>query len=156
VVDEWDGRIRYVPEDWSIFVGVGKPLPEFEGIKIDFSTDEAENKKMLICFFDMNQLPSRNCLLQLSKKTQELMAKDVVVVAIQASKVDMNKLNDWKQKNNIPFPVGMIQDDEEKTRFAWGVRSLPWLILTDHEHIIQAEGFGIDTLEKKLKEISPQ
>jgi len=62
---------------------------------------------------------------------------------VQASKVDENALNEWIKNNNIPFTVGMIQDDEEETRFAWGVRSLPWLILTNRKHIVNANGFSL-------------
>jgi len=46
----------------------------------------------------------------------------------------------------------MIKSDEEKTRFKWGVKSLPWLILTDEEHIVRAEGFGIQELDERLKQ----
>jgi len=150
VVDDWDGRIRYVPEDWAILVGSGKPLPEFEDIDLDINIEDLSDKAILLCFFDMNQRSSRNSLRQLSIKSKELKSKDVVVVAIQASKVDEDKLNDWVKKNNIPLPVGVIQGDEEKIRFTWGVRSLPWLILTDKKHTVIAEGFSVAELDKKL------
>jgi hypothetical protein len=35
----------------------------------------------------------------------------------------------------------MVAGDDEKTRFAWGVKSLPWLILTDRKHIVSSDGF---------------
>ena len=152
VVDEWDGRIQYVPEDWSILVGVGKPLPEFDGMDLNIIAEDIRDKVILLCFFNMNQRPSRNCLLQLSTRAQELKAKDVVVVAVQASKVDGSVLNEWVGKNNIPFPVGMIHGDEEKIRFTWGVRSLPRLILTDKEHVVIAEGFSVAELDEKLND----
>jgi len=151
---EWYGSVRYVPKEWSILVGVGKSLPAFDGIKLKLSTEQIRDKTILLCFFDMNQRPSRNCLLQLSTRAKELMAKDVVVVAVQASKVDDSVLKDWVEKNNIPFPVGMIQGDEEKTRFTWGVRSLPWLILTDKKHAVTAEGFAINELDEKIKNLN--
>ncbi len=150
VVDEWDGRIRYVPEDWSIRVGVGRELPAFEGIELDLSAEDIRDKAILLCLLDMNQRPSRNCLLQLSTRAKELMVKDVVVIAVQASKIDDSVLNEWVEKNNIPFPVGMVKGDEEKTRFTWGVRSLPWLILTDKKHIVRVEGFSINELDEKI------
>ena len=90
-------------------------------------------------------------MLQLTKQEQQLKAKDVVVVTVQASKIDENKLKEWVKNYNIPFPVGMIQGDEEKTRFAWDVKSLPWLILTGKEHIVRAEGFGLNELDEKIK-----
>ena len=156
VVDHCDGRIKYVPKDWSILVGVDKPLPSFEGIELDLSAEQIKDKTILLCFFDMQQRPSRNCLRQLSTRAQELKAQGVVVMAIQASEVEQAKLNEWIEENNILFPVGMIENDTEKTRFIWGVRSLPWLILTDKEHIVTAEGFSIAELDDKLKVLTRQ
>jgi len=45
----------------------------------------------------------------------------------------------------------MIQGDVEKTRFTWGVKSLPWLILTDRNHVVAAEGFALAELDDMLK-----
>jgi len=152
VVDEWDGSIRYVPKEWSILVDVGKQLPKFEGIKLRLSAEESKNKAILLCFFDMNQRPSRNCIMRLTKQAQQLKQKGVTVVAVQASKVDENTLNQWVKKYKILFPVGMVQDDEEETRFIWGVKFLPWLILTDRKHTVRAEGFTLAELDEKIKE----
>ena len=88
--------------------------------------------------------------MQLAKQAEQLKQKGIIVVAVQASKIDENKLNDWVKKYKIPFPVGMVQGDVEKSRFAWGVRSLPCLILTDRKHVIRAEGFGINALNEKI------
>jgi hypothetical protein len=33
------------------------------------------------------------------------------------------------------------------------MKSLPWLILTDEQHIVRAEGFNIDELDEKIKEV---
>jgi len=129
---------------------IGKQLPELKDFKIDLSSADAGNKMILVCFFDMQQRPSRNCILELSKEAQELKAKDAVVVVIQASKIGENELNEWLKTNNISFPVGLVEGDAEKTRFAWGVRSLPWLILTDRRHIVTAEGFGLDELDAQI------
>ena len=51
---------------------------------------------------------------------------------------------------NIKLDSGMIQGDEEKTMFAWGVRSLPWLILTDKQHIVRMQGLSINELNEKI------
>jgi len=56
------------------------------------------------------------------------------------------------KKNNISFPVGMVQGDAERTRFTWGVTSLPWLILTDKGHVVTAEGFSANELNEKIKQ----
>lgn len=150
VLDEWDGSIRYVPKEWSILVGVGKTLPKFEGIKLNLSSEQTKNRAILLCFFDMNQRPSRYCVKQLTQKAAGLKEKGVAVAAVQASQVKENTLNAWTKTNNIPFPVGAITADIEKTRFVWGVRSLPWMILTDKQHVVTAEGFNPAELDEKL------
>jgi len=129
----------------------GKSLPNFESIKIEITPEQIKDKIILVCFWDMEQRPSRNCILQLSKRAQELKAKDVVIVTVQASKIEKTKLDEWLKDQHFPFPVGMIQADEEKTRFNWGIKSLPWLILTDKKHIVQAEGFSVSELGDKIK-----
>jgi len=143
-------RQRIVPKTPPSLVG--KPLPLLENMNIRLDTDHVQSKKILVCFFDMNQRPSRNCLSKIAKRAEQLKEKDLTIVAVQSSNVDEIKLNALLKKNNIPFPVGMIRSDEEKTRFNWGVKSLPWLILTNREHIVAAEGFGLDKLNDKIRQ----
>lgn len=130
---------------------VGKSLPDLAQVGLDLSPDETRDKLILLCFFDMHQRPSRHCIMQLAKQVEKLKDKGVTVVAVQASKVDENVLNEWIKKYNIPFPVGMIEGDDEKTCFAWGVKSLPWLILTDRSHVVTAEGFSLNELDDKIE-----
>ena len=131
---------------------VGKPLPEIEDLKIAPSPTDADNRMILVCFWDMQQRPSRHCLRQLSTRAQELKTKDISIVAVQVSMVDEEALEEWMSQNSIAFSVGMIQGDIEKSRIGWGVRSLPWLILTDKEHIVRAEGFALEELSERIKE----
>jgi hypothetical protein len=131
----------------------GKPLPSFERIITGFDPNSITGKMVLVSFFDMNQRPSRNCIQQLSKRAQSLKANDVVIVSIQSSKIDKNTLNKWIEEQNISFPVGIIESNEEETRSAWGVKSLPWLILTDKKHDVQAEGFALVELNDKLEKL---
>jgi hypothetical protein len=133
---------------------VGKTVPDFKDLNLPPLPADTDNKVILVCFFDTNQRPSRNCILQLSKRAQELKTKNVSVTAVQASKVDKNNLDEWVKNNDIPFPVGMIQGDEEKAHLIWGIKSLPWLILTDRSHVIRAEGFTLDNLDTMIKEIN--
>jgi hypothetical protein len=128
----------------------GDALPEFNNIKIDFTTKDYKGKKLLICFFDMNQRPSRRCISELSKQIDKLTTKDVAVIAIQTSKISQDRLDEWTNESNIFFPIGKIDKDVEKTRFAWGVKSLPWLILTDQKHIVEAAGFSLAELDEKI------
>ena len=131
---------------------VGRALPDFKDLNLSPLPADADNKMILVCFFDMNQRPSRNCLIELGGLGEELKATSVAVIAIQTSKVDAKELNDWAKKNDIRFPVVMIGGDESKIRFNLGVKSLPWLILADTEHIVRAEDFGLDELKQRLQE----
>ena len=74
----------------------------------------------------------------------------VRIIAIQTSKIEMKILDEWVKDNNINFPVRMNQADEKKTKIAWGVRSLPWLILTDTNHKVIAEGFAYNELNEQI------
>lgn len=143
------GQIKFYRSYISL---VGKPLPEIEDLKIVPSPADADNRMILICFWDMQQRPSRNCISRLAKQAQQLKREDVTVVTIHASMVDEDALKEWVKEKSIPFPVGTIQGDVEKNRVAWGVRSLPWLILTDKEHIVRAEGFALEELGERIKE----
>ena len=131
---------------------VAKSLPNLVNVLFNSVPERADENALLICFFDIAQRPSRYGITQLAKRVEELERRGVTVVAIQASKVDENALNQWMKKNNISFPVGMVQGDEEKTRFTWGVRSLPWLILSDRKHVVRAEDFGVNELNEIIKE----
>jgi len=129
---------------------VGRPLPAFEGIDIDFETQQAIGRMLLVCFWDMQQRPSRNCIAQLAKQAEQLKDKGVTIVAVQSSKVDRDTLDEWVKKNNIGFPVGIIEADAEETRFTWGVKSLPWLILTNSEHVVTAANFNLSELNELI------
>jgi hypothetical protein len=48
----------------------------------------------------------------------------------------------------------MIKANIEKTRIAWGINSLPRLILTDKKHIVRAEGFSTSELGDEYKIIT--
>jgi len=128
----------------------GKSLPDMKDFGINLSLADVNDKAILVRFFDMQQRPSRNCILHLSTRAQELRVKDVVIIAIQASKVEKAKLDEWVKENDISFDVGMIDSDSEKTRFNWGIKSLPWLILTNKMHVVIAEGFSIDELSERI------
>ena len=132
---------------------VGKSLPKLKDLKIDLLPANTAGKMILVCFLDIEQRPSRNCLQQLNARAQELKAKGIAVAAVQATKIDENSLDEWRRKHNISFPFGTVQGDEDRARFAWAVYWLPWLILTDSRHVVAAEGFGLSELDAKIEQI---
>ncbi len=125
---------------------LGKPLPELGqfGLK---SASNAEGKKMLVCFWDMNQRPSRNCALQLSKRAKLLADKDVSTVLVYAGPVIESAVNDWLRKNRITIPSGKFDGNMQVLGRSWALQSLPWLVLTDRNHIVIAEGFPLIELD---------
>jgi len=129
----------------------GNALPGFDNIELDFAAEDNEDRRLLICFFDMNQRPSRRCVSEMAKIAGQLKKKGISIIAIQATKIRRDKLDEWTKYNDITFPVGMIEENIEKTRFTWGVRLLPWLILTDRRHLMVDTGFGLSELDDKIK-----
>jgi hypothetical protein len=89
----------------------------------------------------------------LAGRAAELEAKGVSMLAVQASPVDPSALADFAKSNDLVCPLGRIESEEQITRFNWGIKSQPWLILTDRRHIIRAEGFPIGELNEKLSAI---
>jgi len=132
---------------------LGEPLGALDEFDTNANPAKLKDKRILLCFWDMQQRPSRYCILQLGKRAEQLREKDVAIIVVQASKMDKNALNEWLGKNNIPFTVGMVQGDEQKAHMSWGVMSLPWLILTDRQHIVREVGFGMGALDTKLAEV---
>ena len=130
--------------------GQERRVSSLDGIDIDFTLDQAQGKRILVCFWDMQQRPSRNGMLQLAQQAEWLQQQGVVVIAIDISGTDKNAVRQWGRDNNVAFPIGTITADREETRETWGIESLPWLILTDETHKIVAEGFGVDELDKTM------
>jgi hypothetical protein len=150
VTDSRSGRtITYTckPEPPNL---VGKALPESEDIGTVFESLQAKDDKLLVCFWDMEQRPSRHCLKSLAEKAGNLADRGTSVVCVHTSKIDEQALSKWMKDYNVPFAAKAITHDKEKTLFAWGVKSLPWLILTDRTHIVCAEGFSLGEVDNKL------
>ena len=111
---------------------------------------QAQGKKILVCFFDMDQRPSRFCVSQLAKRAEDLSNRGIVIVAIHARSVEKKELDDWLEQNQITLPVGIVEKGNDNFQSTWGAKSLPWLILTNEQHVIQAEGFSINELDKSI------
>lgn len=133
-----------------------KYLNQFTDIDIDFDIEQAKDKMILLCFFDYQQRPSRNCIMQLNKNEQELQANDIAIVAIQTTKAAQENLDKWIKENNILLTIGLTKTDDEHIRSTWGVKSLPWLILADKQHIVQAEGLSLDEMDDKIKALTAE
>jgi len=145
-------RHQPVEPEASVFepTAPARRIQSFRDIAIAFDLEQAKDKMLLVCFFDLNQRPARRCVLQLAGQAKDLQEKGVQVVAVQVPNVDEEELDAWAARQKIPFPIGRIESDIEKAKCAWGVQSLPWLILTDTNHVVTAEGFRLDQLDSIL------
>jgi internalin A len=150
-LDRFSIEVQPLPSFAELKVKVGAKLPSLDklGLTSDPATDS--NNRILVCFFDMQQRPSRRCVIQLARQAKSLQEKGVTPVAVHGTVLDDTVLKQWIKENTIPFPVGLVQGEHEKVKLAWGIRSMPWLILTDKERIVRAEGFGIDELDKVIE-----
>ena len=61
-------------------------------------------------------------------------------------------MREFLKENNISIATGTIDGEPYDTLLAWGARGLPWLVLTNKQHIITAEGFNPDELSEKIEE----
>jgi hypothetical protein len=129
---------------------VGRALPSLEQLGLGDVTRRTEDKTLLLCFMDIQQRPSRNCLQQLVAGARELETRGVVMASVQAARVDPAEFHQWITDNKIRFPVGRIPGAESEICFAWGVKSLPWLILVDRAKKVVAEGFSVQELDACL------
>jgi protocatechuate 3,4-dioxygenase beta subunit len=129
----------------------GKALPAMHALGFAVPIEHIKDRKLLLCFIDMQQRPSRNLLQQLAKEANTLGERSIAVVLIQTTTTDKNAQSLWLKEHHIPFTCYTLAGDVDKKRLKWGVTSQPWLILTDKSHIVQAEGFGIEKLETLVK-----
>ena len=124
----------------------------FEGIDIELNAEQARGKMLLLCFWDIQQRPSRNLLIELAGHKEELANKGVVVLLVHTSEIGAEKLKGWIDKNKIPFVSGRITNDTQRVLYHWGVRGQPWLVLTDENAVVRAGGFELKQLNEKLLE----
>jgi protocatechuate 3,4-dioxygenase beta subunit len=154
VVSERSSSRRYVPRKPASLMG--KRLPDLKKLGIELPAD-ANDRMLLVCFWDLNQRPSRHCIGQLAQQAAQLGEKGVTLVAVQAGQTEQTALDQWMQQNKPSFPVGCLKENIEETKFEWGAASLPHLILTDKKHIVIAEGFGLlGELDKRIDAASSQ
>jgi hypothetical protein len=128
----------------------GKPLPDLAAV--DLNSDAAPaGRPVLLCLFDIEQRPSRRFVRQLAEQHDALRQKGLTILGIQAAVTTAESFKEWKDANSLPFPVGRLPEKADQIKWVSDVESLPWLILTDGERRVTAEGFALDELEAKLK-----
>ena len=121
----------------------GKPLPDIIGLGLK-SADAPASQPLLVLLVDAEQRPSRRALTLLSDQAASLKARNLPVIVVEAGGMAEDALAAWKAEAALPFPVGSLKGNAERSRAAWGASALPWLILADKNHRVVAEGFGVE------------
>jgi beta-lactamase regulating signal transducer with metallopeptidase domain/type II secretory pathway component GspD/PulD (secretin) len=134
---------------------VGSKLPELQELQIAVRPDDLKDRKILLCFWDMGR-SSQNSISKLAKREKELTEKNVIVLLVHASGVESSKVKEWLAERKIPFICGSIKDNVVEVLSRWGALREPWLILTDKNGTVRAEGFDIKQLDEKLQETSSE
>jgi protocatechuate 3,4-dioxygenase beta subunit len=130
----------------------GSPLPDLVTVNLASDTAPA-GKPVLVCLFDASQRPSRHVVHQLNEQAAALRQKGVMVLGVQAAVTSDETFNEWKTASPVLFPVGRVTEKSEKSKWASAVPALPWLILTDANHRVIAEGFSLDELDVQIKKL---
>ena len=113
---------------------------------------QTDGRLLLLCFVDIAQQSSKQFLMDLARKADVLDAKDVIVVVVRTSTIDIRPYDAFAKANHIPFCHKPAGDDFAARKASRGIKSVPWLILTDKKHDVVAEGFGLGELDQKLAE----
>jgi hypothetical protein len=131
----------------------GKPLPDLAPLGLTLEQAPAD-RALLAVLIDAEQRPSRRALRLLGEQAAVIKEKGVAVIVVQTGTMADDDFKAWKQEAALAFPIGCLKGDVEKARATWGASALPWLILTDKAHRVTAEGFPLEELEAKLKELT--
>ncbi len=140
---------------------VGSQLPDLRVLEMGFDYQGFKNKKNLVVFVDYTNRSSEIAIDLLKKRQLDLRRSKIEVVCIQVVPVDEGDLVAWKKGNKISFPIYILPGQSgwdsknnllilkqtpkimNTLRQEWGVRSLPWTILTDENQKILATGLNI-------------
>ncbi|MGE5295773.1 MAG: TlpA disulfide reductase family protein [Solirubrobacterales bacterium] len=154
VQDKRSGQLvvyEYQPQPTDL---LGKPLPALDPSMMQLDTASMQGRPVLMCFWDMDQRPSRHCVRQLAQQSQRLSELGVKVVAVQMAQTDPAVLSRWIQENRVDFPILTPSDGADGIRSAWRIRSLPWLVLADENHVVTAMGGTLDDLNAHVARVA--
>jgi hypothetical protein len=148
VIADYNGRlVRYEPE--KKMFPVVKRIPELRYLHLKSIEWKVKDKSVLLCFCDMTQAASQQCLKVL--KEQALNSNDVVVGIVDCSGGIAARGRSRAGLDRSSFTIGVIDRYADKLLRAWGVERLPHLVLTDKNHIVIAEGFSVSEIGDNIK-----
>lgn len=130
----------------------GKLLPDLAPFGLN-STNVPPGQPLLVMLVDVEQRPSRRALKVLAGQAAGLRQRGIVLVILQAGAMSDDAFADWKREAAIPLPIASLKGDADRARAVLGAASLPWLILTDKARRVACEGFPVEDVEAKLRDL---
>ena len=127
----------------------GKPLPDCAAFGFGPGAIPA-GKPVLLCLVDAEQRPSRRAARLLGEQSAALQAKGIAAAMHPGVPAEDSAFTEWTNSAALPFAVGRVTEKTPGTAWVTGVKSLPWLLLTDSKGIVVAEGFPVEELDAKL------
>ncbi|MFH1716000.1 MAG: hypothetical protein ABIF19_01505 [Planctomycetota bacterium] len=131
---------------------VVKAVPDLRELELKIKPTQTKGKKILLCFCDLAQPASQKYVLDLNEEAGRIESQGVIVAVLHCSKVNPGFADSWVRSNRVRLPVGKLPDVVPQVLRAWRVEKLPWLVMTDCDHIVIAEGFSQKELAEKIKE----
>ncbi|MEW6745686.1 MAG: carboxypeptidase regulatory-like domain-containing protein [Planctomycetota bacterium] len=129
---------------------LGERLPNLSELSSDLDPSLVDGKRILVCFCDMNQRPSRHFVKSLAKAAEELARHDMILLTVDVSGNGAEAVHEWARTAKVPFPIACLGENSRDTLLAWGVAALPWIIVADRSQVVQAEGVMLDELQEVL------
>lgn len=127
---------------------VGKPLPVLEPLGLPAAALPPGNAALL-CLVDIEQRPSRRLVRLLAEKHDALRQKGLSILVVHL-RSQPAAFDQWRSGNPVPFPIAQVKDSAESSQWVRKTESLPWLILTDADRRVSAEGFAFEELDAKV------
>jgi hypothetical protein len=128
-----------------------RPPVSLAALDVDVEPETLAGRKVLVCFFDMNQRPSRRFVPELAARAKLLEQNHLPVLLIHVGEADRGAVRQWLRESGVPFAAGTAAVPASKLLEDWTVQALPWLVLLDESRVIRAAGFDLAQLDESLK-----
>jgi len=125
----------------------GRRVPGIGALGLRGLSQSIGGKRLLLCFWNRDQRPSRQASRELTRLHVRLLARDIVVAGVELGAEDSEA-----GAPAPPFRVGRAEATEEALN-AWGIRGLPWLILVGEDRKVIVDGLGLGEV-KQLAEVN--
>jgi protocatechuate 3,4-dioxygenase beta subunit len=131
----------------------GSPLPDLASVGLG-SNALSTGAPCLLCLLDWEERHSRRALRRLTEKMDDLKHKGISLVIVQAMPTTDDTWQDLKSSIGAePLALGRVSAKSPQTRWATESAKFPRLILVNKQGRVAADGFTLDELEAKLKDL---